>query len=452
MKNVIVIGGGAAGMMAAIAAAGQGASVTLLEKNEKLGKKIFITGKGRCNVTNDSDTENLLRHTMTNHKFLYTAFYSFDSRMMMDFLEGEGLRLKTERGARVFPLSDKSSDVVKTLSQAMDKSNVKLCLGTKAESLVMEDGKVRGVRVLCGTKAVCDKKAVSGVKAVSDKKAVCGKKAICDERAVCGSEEIYRADKVIVATGGMAYPATGSTGDGYRFAGEASHSVTKTVPSLVPVNIKEQFVKDLQGLSLRNVKLVLNRKGKVVYEELGEMLFTHFGISGPLVLTASTYIAGGDISEVRFSVDLKPGLPVEKLDERIQRDFNLYGNSFFKNSLGKLLPSKLIPVIVKLSGIPHDKKVNEVTRQERQRLVKLLKNLEMTPECLRGFDEAVITRGGVNVREINPSTMESKIVKGLYFAGEVLDVDATTGGYNLQIAWSTGYLAGLSAGAQVSMP
>lgn len=410
MKKVIVIGGGAAGMMAAVSAAAQGASVVLLEKNEKLGKKIYITGKGRCNVTNDSDVENLLRHTVTNHKFLYTAFYTFDSRMMMEFLNNEGLLLKTERGARVFPVSDKSSDVVKALSRAMDKRGVEVCLNTKVRKLLIKNGKVCGVKITNG-----------------------------------GREKELQADKVVVATGGLSYPATGSTGDGYRFAEMASHNIVKTVPSLVPVNIKEQYVKELQGLSLRNVKLSLMRKGKVIYEEIGEMLFTHFGISGPLVLTASTYIAGSDISDIMFCIDLKPALSFDKLDERILRDFSEYKNSFFKNSLGKLLPSKLIPVIINLSGIQPEKKINEVTKHERKNLVSLLKNMELMPTGLRGFEEAVITRGGVNVKEINPSTMESKIIKDLYFAGEVLDVDATTGGYNLQIAWSTGYLAGLSA-------
>ena len=408
MNKVIVVGGGAAGMMAAISAADSGAEVILIEKNEKLGKKVYITGKGRCNITNESDVENLLKNVRSNPKFLYSAFYTFDSYRMMEFLEGEGLKLKTERGNRVFPESDKSSDVIKTLKKALEKRKVKIVLNTKVLKIEIKDGICHGVIVQSGDKS--------------------------------GS---YTADKVIVATGGCSYQSTGSTGDGYRFAKDADIKVTKCYPSLVPFNIGSDIPKRLQGLSLRNVKVTLSDKGKVLYEELGEMLFTHFGVSGPLVLSASTLASGKDVSQMELSIDLKPALSKEQLDERILRDFSENRNSYFKNSLSRLLPAKMIPVIVELSEIDEKKQVNNITKEERNRLVNLLKRLTFKVESLRGFNEAIITKGGVSVKEINPGTMESKKVKGLFFAGEVLDLDAVTGGYNLQIAWSTGYLAGM---------
>lgn len=408
MNKVIVVGGGAAGMMAAISAADSGAEVILIEKNEKLGKKVYITGKGRCNITNESDVENLLKNVRSNPKFLYSAFYTFDSYRMMDFLEGEGLKLKTERGNRVFPESDKSSDVIKTLKKALEKRKVKIVLNTKVLNIEIKDGICHGVIVQSGDKS--------------------------------GS---YTADKVIVATGGCSYQSTGSTGDGYRFAKDADIKVTKCYPSLVPFNIGSDIPKRLQGLSLRNVKVTLSDKGKVLYEELGEMLFTHFGVSGPLVLSASTLASRKDVSQMELSIDLKPALSKEQLDERILRDFSENRNSYFKNSLSRLLPAKMIPVIVELSEIDEKKQVNNITKEERNRLVNLLKGLTFKVESLRGFNEAIITKGGVSVKEINPGTMEAKKVKGLFFAGEVLDLDAVTGGYNLQIAWSTGYLAGM---------
>ena len=408
MNKVIVVGGGAAGMMAAISAADSGAEVILIEKNEKLGKKVYITGKGRCNITNESDVENLLKNVRSNPKFLYSAFYTFDSYRMMDFLEGEGLKLKTERGNRVFPESDKSLDVIKTLKKALEKRKVKIVLNTKVLNIKIKDGICHGVIVQSGDKS--------------------------------GS---YTADKVIVATGGCSYQSTGSTGDGYRFAKDADIKVTKCYPSLVPFNIGSDIPKRLQGLSLRNVKVTLSDKGKVLYEELGEMLFTHFGVSGPLVLSASTLASGKDVSQMELSIDLKPALSKEQLDERILRDFSENRNSYFKNSLSRLLPAKMIPVIVELSEIDEKKQVNNITKEERNRLVNLLKGLTFKVESLRGFNEAIITKGGVSVKEINPGTMEAKKVKGLFFAGEVLDLDAVTGGYNLQIAWSTGYLAGM---------
>lgn len=411
MSKVVVIGGGAAGMMCAVAAADSGHQVTLVEKNEKLGKKVYITGKGRCNVTNNSDVENLRNHTVTNGKFLYSAFYSFDSQRMMDFLQQEGLKLKTERGNRVFPESDHSSDVIRTMEKAMKKRGVVILLHTKALELVESEGRCCGV--------LCRKQE--------------------------GFQETLMADAVVVATGGVSYPSTGSTGDGYRFARDTGHKIKETFPSLVPMEIKEEFPKRLQGLSLKNVSLKLFCGKKELYQEQGEMLFTHFGVSGPLVLTASCF-ASGRKQELALQLDLKPALSPKQLDERILRDFAECKNSYFKNSLGKLLPAKMIPVIVELSGIDPEKLVNEVTREERGRLVSLLKGIPMTVGNLRGYNEAIITRGGVSVKDVNPATMESKILPGLYFAGEVLDLDAMTGGYNLQIAWSTGYLAGISIG------
>lgn len=403
MSKVAVVGGGAAGMMAAVAAAEEGHEVILLEKNEKLGKKVYITGKGRCNVTNDSDVDNLLRHTIRNPRFLYSAFYTFDSQRMMDFLEAEGLRLKTERGNRVFPVSDHSSDVIRTLERAMQNRGVHIMLHKAVTGIVAEDGVCRGVNI--------------------------------------GTQEQISADAVIVATGGLSYPSTGSTGDGYRFAEMAGHKIEECIPCLVPFETREDFPRQLQGLSLKNTAMKLLDGRKVLWEDQGELLFTHFGISGPLVLTASCYAAGRK-GDLKVRLDLKPALSEKQLDERILRDFAGCSNSYFKNSLGALLPSKMIPVAVELSGILPDKPVNAVTREERQRLVALLKGMEIHISGLRGFPEAVITRGGVSVKEIDPATMESKKLPGLFFAGEVLDLDAMTGGYNLQIAWSTGYAAG----------
>ena len=408
--KIIVIGGGAAGIMAAVAAADAGAEVLIAEKNEKIGKKLYITGKGRCNITNNSGIQNLLLHVVSNPKFLYSAFSAMDSQKLMDFLENNGLKLKTERGGRVFPVSDKSSDVIKTFKDMLEKRHVKIYYNTEVKNINIKDGVFKSVYIKSGKRL-----------------------------------ETIRADAVITATGGVSYPSTGSTGDGYRFATNTGHNVKMPSPSLVPVNIREGFVKELQGLSLRNVELSLKDGKKVLYREMGEMLFTHFGISGPLVLTASCYMSGKDVAGMEFITDLKPALTKQQLDERILRDFSECRNSSFKNSLGRLLPAKLIPVVVALSGINPDKKVNSVTKQERAGLTNFLKGLVMTPESLRGYNEAVITKGGVLVKEISPATLESKKVKGVYFAGEVIDVDAMTGGYNLQIAWSTGFLAGKSA-------
>lgn len=407
MSKVIVIGGGPAGMMAAYAASCQGHAVTVLEQNEKLGKKLFITGKGRCNITNAGDMDNLFANVMSNRKFLYSAFYTFDNEQVLSFFENQGLRTKVERGNRVFPLSDHSSDVIAALNRALKSQNVDIRLHTKVQSLLIRD------------------------------EAACG--------VVLSDGKTVEADDVIVATGGISYPSTGSTGDGYRMAKESGHALVECTPSLVPFETKEDWVKDLQGLSLRNVTVSIYHGKKKLYEDFGEMLFTHFGVSGPLVLSAS-----GMIKPVQFKqelcmyIDLKPALDAEQLDKRILREFDAAMNKQFKNVIGSLMPAKMIPVVIRLSGIDPDKKVNEVSREERQHLVQLLKRLPLTINGLRGWNEAIITKGGVSVKDINPSTMESKKVSHLFFCGEVLDLDALTGGYNLQIAWSTGYLAGIS--------
>jgi len=413
MKHIIVIGGGAAGMMAAIAAAGQGAEVTLLEKNEKTGKKIFITGKGRCNLTNACDGETFFDNVISNPKFLYSAFYQMNNRMVMDFFEKAGCRLKEERGARIFPVSDHSSDVLSALNREMSRWQVEVCPNAEVKELLWEDGPE-------------ENKKVTGV--------------------ILSDKTRKKADAVIVATGGKSYELTGSTGDGYKFAEKLGHTIKEIKPALVPLTIKEEWCKALQGLSLKNVSVLLQVEKKKIYEGFGEMLFTHFGVSGPLILSASSsYVKKHRGRQAALWIDLKPALTIEQLDKRILRDFEENKNRQFKNSLEGLLPAKMIPVIVELSGILPEKRVNEITREERTGLVSLLKNLPLTVTGTRGFNEAIVTQGGVHVKEINPATMESKLVKGLYFAGEVLDLDALTGGFNLQIAWSTGYLAGISA-------
>lgn len=409
MKHVTVIGGGAAGMMAAAAAAKKGCRVTVFEKNEKLGKKIYITGKGRCNVTNDCDMETLFDCVVTNKRFLYSAFYSFTNRDMMELLEKAGCPLKTERGGRVFPQSDKSSDVISALSRTLRELGVEVCLREPVKELIVEDGICRGVTL---------------------------------ERQGKRAE----SDAVIVAAGGLSYPTTGSDGAGYGFARAAGHKVTELSPALVPFTTEETVVKELQGLALKNIEVSVHRGKKEIYREFGEMLFTHFGVSGPVLLSASSYAAKElKKGNLTLDIDLKPALSPEQLDARILRDFEETKNKQFKNSLNRLLPAKLIPVIIERSGIAPDKQVNEITREERKRLGEAVKQFRLTLNGLRGFNEAIITQGGVQVKEINPSTMESKKVRGLYFAGEVLDLDAVTGGFNLQIAWSTGYLAGESA-------
>lgn len=408
MSRVAVIGGGAAGMLAAIAAAEHGHQVQLFEKNEKLGKKIYITGKGRCNVTNACDTEELFAAVVHNPKFLYSSFYSFTNQDMMELVERNGCPLKTERGGRVFPVSDKSSDVIRALTVCLKNAGVQVRLYEEVDSVETRDGRVSGIRL---------------------------KK----------TREIVSADAVIVATGGLSYPSTGSTGDGYQFAEKTGHTVTDLSPALVPFETAEPVGRDLQGLALKNIQAKILKGKKVLYEEFGEMLFTHFGVSGPVLLSASSYGAAQlKKGPLTLSLDLKPALSEEQLDARILRDFEEQKNKQYKNSLSRLLPAKMIPVIVERSGIDPDKKINEITKEERRRIVQAVKDFRLTLTGLRGYKEAIITQGGISVREINPSTMESKLVKGLYFAGEVLDLDAVTGGYNLQIAWSTGHLAGSS--------
>jgi len=410
MKKVIVIGGGAAGMMAAVAAADAGAKVTIYEHNEKLGKKLFITGKGRCNVTNAGDMENLFANVMTNGKFLYSAFYTYDNQAVMDFIEKAGCPLKVERGDRVFPVSDHSSDIIAAFTRELKKRGVQIVLNTGVKELLVEENTVKGVLLTNGKRDM--------------------------------------ADRVVVATGGISYASTGSTGDGYRFAEDTGHKVTERKPSLVPFNLKDDWCADAMGVSLKNVALRMVCGKKEIYNGFGEMLITHFGISGPLVLSASSYYVSKAKGETMLYLDLKPALTTEQLDKRVLRDFEESKNKQFRNALNHLFPQKLIPVMIKLSGIDPEKKVNEITKEERKSFVDLIKNVPMTIAGVRDFKEAIITKGGVSVKQVNPSTMESKLVSGLYFAGEVLDLDALTGGYNLQIAWSTGYLAGINAGAE----
>lgn len=424
MSKVIVVGAGAAGMMAAISAAGQRHQVLLIEKNEKLGKKLFITGKGRCNLTNACDVDKLFENVVSNPKFLYSAFRAFDNRQMMRLIEEAGCPLKIERGERVFPLSDKSSDVIAALQRILKKENVEVRLNTKVTKLLLEEDEKNNNISLSG-------------KDDKNHARVCG---VCTKD---GRSEY--ADAVILATGGLSYPLTGSTGDGHRMAKETGHKIKSCVPSLVPFETAEDWCRMLQGLALKNVNLTMYDAGKKVYQGFGEMLFTHFGVSGPLVLSASSFYGRcKHKDEVTLELDLKPALSEEQLDKRILRDFEENQNRQFKNSVNGLFPAKLVPVMIQLSGISPDKKVNEITREERRTFVHKIKHLTLHVSAVRGFEEAIITQGGVSVKEINPSTMESKLVKGLYMVGEMLDLDALTGGFNLQIAWSTGFLAGSS--------
>lgn len=404
MSKTVIVGGGAAGMLASIYAAKNGSEVHVIEKNEKLGKKLYITGKGRCNITNDCDTEELFQAVMNNAKFLYSAFYSFNSQDMMRFLEEAGVPLKVERGNRVFPRSDHSSDVIRALTQQMKRFGVQVHLNTEAKKITADNGAVTGVE--------------------------------------CADGSFVEADSVIVATGGLSYPATGSTGDGYRFAKELGHKVTELSPSLVPLVTKESYVPKLKGLSLRNVQLMVKNEKKVLYKDFGEMMFTHCGVTGPMILSASArlgkWLAKG---ELHAFLDLKPALTEKQLDDRILREFEAAPNKQFKNVIGVLFPASLTPVMLELGGIPPEKAVHEISREERRSFGALVKAFPFTITGMGEFKEAVITKGGVSVREIHPGTMESKKVKHLYFIGEVLDLDAVTGGYNLQIAWSTAYLA-----------
>ena len=409
MSKVLIIGGGAAGMMAGVFAARNHHEVHILEKNEKLGKKVFITGKGRCNVANACDTEELFPAVMSNPKFLYSGFYSFGPQDVMNFFEEAGVPLKVERGNRVFPQSDHSSDIIRALERELKKAGAKVHLHTTVKEIVKkpEAEKVTGVILEDGT--------------------------------------FMEGDAVIVATGGFSYQSTGSTGDGYRLARELGLKVTDISPSLVPLKTKEDYIPKLQGLSLKNTGLTIKNGKKVLYEDFGEMMFTHFGVTGPMILSASAHIgaklAKAENGELCAYLDLKPALTKEQLDARILREFETGQNKQFKNVIGVLFPSSLTPVMLELGGIPAEKKIHDISREERQHFVDLVKAFPFTITGMGEFKEAIITKGGVSVKEINPGTMESKKISGLYFAGEVLDLDAVTGGYNLQIAWSTAYLA-----------
>ena len=432
MSKVLIIGGGAAGMMAAVAAGENGHEVWLYEKNDRLGRKLFITGKGRCNITNAGDMETLFASVMSNPKFLYSSFYTFTNDQVIDFFEELGVRTKIERGNRVFPLSDHSSDVIAGLKRKLETLGVHICLETEVEKIEERDGKFQAIVLKGGQRKT--------------------------------------GDACIVATGGISYPATGSTGDGYRFAKENGHQITKLYPALVPMEVREWYAKELQGLSLRNVSAAVYDGKKKLYEDFGEMLFTHFGVSGPLILSASSYYQtaaeklrkkkekqakkaeaaaeplenGKTKAHAYLKLDLKPALSMEQLDKRILRDFEENKNKQFKNAVDGLFPARLVPIMIQLSGIDPEKKVHEITREERKYFEECIKGLTLTIAGTRGFEEAIITRGGGRVKEVNPSTMESRLVPGLYMAGEMLDLDALTGGFNLQIAWSTGYLAGAS--------
>lgn len=413
MSKLLVIGGGAAGMMASIIAAQKGMEVQVFEQNEKLGKKLFITGKGRCNFTNACATEELFDAFLTNPRFLYSAVYGFTNYDVIDFFENLGVRTKMERGGRMFPLSDHSSDIILSMERKMKELGVKIYLKTKVKKILIdktqeEIGRVSGIELDNGTK--------------------------------------IKGDKILVATGGISYASTGATGDGYRMAKDAGHTVTELMPSLVPMVTAEEYIPRMQGLSLKNVRLSISDGKKCVFEEFGEMMFTHFGITGPLVLSASGKV--GKLlkkSYLSAKIDLKPALTEEQLDARLLREFENAKNKQFKNAVDSMFPAKMLPVILEVGGIAPWKKVNEITKEERTMFIEKVKAFPMTITGSRGFQEAIITKGGVQVKEINPKTMESRKTEGLYFAGEVMDLDALTGGYNLQIAWSTAYAAASAA-------
>ena len=410
LRKVIVVGGGAAGMMAALFSAREGAHVTLLERNEKLGKKMYITGKGRCNVTNAADLDQYMRVIFRNPRFMYAAFATLDNRGLMALIEENGTPLKVERGERVFPVSDKSSDIIVALRRALERAGVTVRLNARVSELLLENGTCYGVRLEDG--------------------------------------ERLSANAVVLATGGLSYPTTGSTGDGYALAQQAGHTLQRQLPALVPIETRESWPAVLMGLSLKNVRLSAFVKGpkkeRKLYSEMGEMLFTHFGISGPLVLTLSSLLPE-DLKNVRFSIDLKPALDVQTLDARLLRDFKAMSNRQLITVMDGLEPHSLAEQLLKMTGLSATQPVHSVTAEQRARIVAIVKNLTLTPKKLRDFNEAVVTRGGVTVKEINPSTMASRLANGLYFAGEMIDVDAATGGFNLQIAFSSGALAGKSA-------
>ena len=407
MSKVIIIGAGAAGIMAAVSATLNGHTVSIYEKNDRIGRKLYITGKGRCNITNAADMKTIMENVVNNSKFLYSAFKQFDNQDVVEMLENAGCPTKVERGNRVFPVSDKSSDVIKAFQKILSELSVEVNLKAEVSSLIIEDSICKGIKL--------------------------------------ADKSIY-ADAVIVATGGLSYPGTGSTGDGYRFAKNSGHKVGKLYPSLVPFTLEEkEEIKQLQGLSLKNVAVEIYDGDKNIYKDFGEMLFTHFGISGPTLISASSYAVEriiDDKKKLRIVIDLKPALDNEKLDARLLRDFESAKNKQLKNVLPELLPIKLIPEVLRQADLKEDIKICNITRKERLKLLYALKNLSYTIDGVRGFEEAIITKGGVDVSDINPKTMESRLITSLYFVGEVLDIDALTGGYNLQVAWSTGYVAG----------
>ena len=417
MANVIVIGGGPAGMMAAITAAEYGNNVTIIEKNSDFGKKLLITGKGRCNITSSLYMSEFIKNTPGNGQFLYSAFQNYTNTDIIDFLKNQGLEVKEERGNRIFPVTDKSIDVLNCFKSKINELKIKKLFNARVQKILVQNGEVLGVRT---------------------------------------EKEIIQTDKIILATGGKSYPLTGSTGDGYLIAKNIGHKVTEIRPSLVPLVIYEKNeCKEMQGLSLRNVgiKIIDESKNKLIYEDFGEMIFTHFGISGPTILSGSAHLVRyKEIDnlmkeqKIKLQIDLKPALTEEQLDERILRDFKEFKNKQFKHALDKLLPQKMIPIVIEKTKINEEKRVNEITKEERRNLVKVLKKFELTIKDFRPVEEAIITSGGINIKEINPKTMESKLVKGLYFAGEIIDVDSYTGGFNLQIAYSTGYTAGMHVG------
>ncbi|WP_270941792.1 NAD(P)/FAD-dependent oxidoreductase [Romboutsia lituseburensis] len=405
MKKVVIIGAGAAGMMAASVAADRGLDVVLVEKNHRVGRKILITGKGRCNITNDCEIEELIENVPKNGKFLYSAFYTFTNTNVIEMFNSLGVKTKTERGKRVFPESDKAHDIANALEKQINNKKVKLLLNTKVDKIVSKDNKI--------------------------------------EKVILNNKKEIKCDSVIIATGGLSYPLTGSTGDGYKFAKTLGHTITDIKPSLIGMEVQENYVSDLEKLALRNISIsVYNSKNKKVYDDFGELEFTKYGLDGPVIKSASCRMKDTTKENYKIVIDLKPALDEEKLDKRIQKDFQKYTNKKFEKALDDLLPKKLIPIIIKLSDIDPDTVVHQISREQRKNLVRLLKNLTFTLKRYRPIEEAIITSGGIKVSEINASTMESKLIEGLFFAGEVIDVDAYTGGFNLQIAFSTGYLAG----------
>ena len=445
MSKVLIIGGGAAGMMAGVFAARNHHEVHILEKNEKLGKKVFITGKGRCNVANACDTEELFPAVMSNPKFLYSGFYSFGPQDVMNFFEEAGVPLKIERGNRVFPQSDHSSDIIRALERELKKAGAVIHLHTAVKEIVKEsetdsaseNQSQNEFRNEAADQESAKAKDKAGKADNTVKEKITG--------VILEDGTFVKGDVVIVATGGFSYQSTGSTGDGYRFARELGLKVTDISPSLVPLKTKEDYIPKLQGLSLKNTGLTIKNGKKVLYEDFGEMMFTHFGVTGPMILSASAHIgaklAKAPNGELSAYLDLKPALTKEQLDARILREFEAGQNKQFKNVIGVLFPSSLTPVMLELGGIPAEKKIHDISREERQHFIDLIKAFPFTITGMGEFKEAIITKGGVSVKEINPGTMESKKISGLYFTGEVLDLDAVTGGYNLQIAWSTAYLA-----------